>query len=186
VGLSSRNKNFVCKARASKCFGHTFAATPFHSFTISLFKMENFDQPLDVGMADIGPDRSGLSITPEIRQYWRETANWALFFAVLMFLIYGFIVLAMLLAGVAGGGMGMVGAVFVIGIYTLVFFLPAWYYYKFSSQSKQAMNTDDTALLDEAFTNLRRYYNYIGILTIVIISLYLLMILIFGAAILGR
>jgi len=137
-------------------------------------------------MADSGPDRSGLSITPEIRQYWRETANWALFFAVLMFLLYGFIVLAMLMAAVAGGAAGAVGAVFVIGIYTLVFFLPAWYYYKFSSQSKQAMNTDDTALLDEAFANLRKFYNYVGILTIIILSLYALIFLIFGAAILGN
>lgn len=137
-------------------------------------------------MADGGPDRSGLSITPEIRQYWRETANWALFFAVLMFLAYGFVALAMLLAGAAGGGVGIVGAVFVISIYTLVLFMPAWYYYKFSSQSKQAMNTDDSALLDEAFANLSRFYRFVGILTIVILSLYALIFLVFGAAILSN
>ena len=70
-------------------------------------------------------------------------------------------------------------------MYTAVIFMPAWYYYKFSTQSKQAMNLDDTELLDSAFANLYRFYRYVGILTIVFISLYALIFLIFGAALLG-
>ena len=147
--------------------------------------MENFDQPLDAGMAGAGPDQSGLSITPEIRQYWREIANWALFFAVLLFIAYALVALVGLLAATQGGAGGVFGGVFIIGIYTAMIFMPAWYYYKFSSQSKQAMNTDDTTLLDEAFANLHRYYRYVGILTIIVVSLYLLIFLVFGAALMG-
>lgn len=147
--------------------------------------MENFDHPLDAGMAADGPDHSGLSITPEIRQYWRQIANWALFFAVLMFIVYGLVALVGLFSAIQGGATGIVSGIFVIGIYTLIVFMPAWYYYKFSSQSKQAMNTDDTPLLDEAFANLHRFYRYVGILTIVLLSLYALVFLIFGAALLG-
>lgn len=137
-------------------------------------------------MAAVGTDHSGLSITPEIRQYWRQIANWALFFAVLLFIFYGLFALFMLGTAVQGGvAAGFVTAIMAIGFYTAVVFMPAWYYYKFSSQSKQAMNTDDTGLLDEAFASLRRFYRYAGILTIVLISLYALILLVFGAAILG-
>lgn len=147
--------------------------------------MENFDQPLDVGMTASGPDDSGLNITPEIRQYWREIANWALFFAVLMFIFYGFIALAGLLFATQGGGTSIFSGIFVVGIYTVIIFMPGWYYYKFSSQAKRAMNMDDTTLLDSAFANLHRFYRYVGILTIVLLSLYALFFLVFGAALLG-
>lgn len=147
--------------------------------------MENFDQPLDAGMDAGGPDRSGLSITPEIRQYWRQTAQWAMFFAVLLFIVYGLIALFGLFAAVKGGVGGLIGALIMVGLYTAIIFMPAWYYYKFSTQSKQAMSFDDTAMLDEAFANLRRFYNYVGIMAIIILSLYLLLFLVFGATILS-
>lgn len=150
--------------------------------------MENFDQPLDVGMTSSGPDDSGLSITPEIRQYWREIANWALFFAVLTFLYYITIVSFGLLemSKVEGGGAGVILAdIFLVVLYTAFLFMPAWYYYKFASQSKQAMNMDDTELLDAAFVNLHRFYRYTGILVIIYISLCVLAFLFMGAALSG-
>ena len=60
--------------------------------------MENFDQPLDVGMAPANDN--GLAITHEVRQYWRQTSAWALFFAILLFILFGLVSLSGLIAAV--------------------------------------------------------------------------------------
>ena len=152
-------------------------------FTKTTIKMENFDQPLDVGMAPGKED--GLRITPEIRQYWEQTSKWALFFAILLFIIFGLISLIGLFAAMAGGASGLFGGIFIVGIYAAIIFFPGLYYYRFSTQLKQALNTDDNSLLDLAFINLKRYYRYVGILVIAVIALYLLIIIVFGASLLN-
>jgi hypothetical protein len=142
--------------------------------------MENFDQPLDVGMAPGRED--GLRITPEVRLYWQQTAKWALFFAVLLFIVFGLVSLIGLFAALAGGATGLIGGLFIVAIYGAILFFPGLYYYRFSTQMKEALNTEDSGLLDQAFINLKRYYRYVGILMIVIISIYLLVLLVFGAS----
>jgi Family of unknown function (DUF5362) len=144
--------------------------------------MENFDQPLDVGMAPANDN--GLAITHEVRQYWRQTSAWALFFAILLFILFGLVSLSGLIAAVAGGISGIVSAIFIVVFYGAILFFPGLYYYRFSIQLKQALTIDDTDLLDRAFNNLKYYYRYVGILMIIVLTLYLVFFLFFGAAIL--
>jgi uncharacterized membrane protein len=145
--------------------------------------MENFDQPLDVGMAPSSDD--GLRITPEVRLYWEQISKWTLFFAVLLFIVFGLVSLLGLMAAMAGGVAGVIGGLLIVAIYGAILFFPALYYYRFSTQMKQALNTDDSGMLDQAFINLKRYYRYVGILIIIVIAFYLLFILVFGAALMG-
>lgn len=142
--------------------------------------MENFDQPLDAGISASGDQ--GLQISQEIRQYWQQTSRWALFFAILLFIVFGIVSLAGLLMIFAGNGPGIFSGLLVIAIYTALFFFPGWYYYLFSTQIKQALNFDDNQMLDQAFLNLRKFYRYVGILAIIFLSIYLLVFLIYGAA----
>ena len=144
--------------------------------------MENFDQPLDLEMAPSKDD--GLRITPEVRQYWREISAWAMFFAVLLFIVVGLVAMMGLVMVFTAGAAGIF-VMLMVGVYAVLVFLPAYYYYLFSSQMKQALRSEDNRLLDQAFTNLKRFYRFVGIFVIVFISLYLLAILIFGAAFLG-
>ena len=149
--------------------------------------MEDLNQPLDAGLGADASDQ-GLKITDEIRTYWRETANWALFVAVLMFIGIGFVLIGMLFGGFAASASGD-GSAFAIVLffflYALVLFFPAWYYYKFSSLTKQAVLTGDNNALEDGFDYLKRFYRFVGILIIVLIALYLLFI-IFGIAMLGN
>lgn len=137
--------------------------------------MENFDQPI-TGMAAGKED--DLRITPEVRQYWKEIANWSLFFAILLFIIFGLIVIIGLLFSVAGLG-GFVAGLLAIALYSTMTFFPGYFYYLFSSQLKKALQFDNTMLLDSAFLNLKRFYRYVGILLIVVFCLTLLFFLIF-------
>ncbi len=141
--------------------------------------MENFDQPNDPGMAQAKDD--SLQITPEVRLYWKETANWALFFAVLLFIAFGLASITGLVLAFTGVG-GFIVGLFVVAFYGVVIFFPAYYYYLFSTKMKQALSMDNTALLDYAFVNLKRFYRFVGILIIVFLALFILIMLVFGTA----
>ncbi|MCB0544682.1 MAG: hypothetical protein KDC61_10150 [Saprospiraceae bacterium] len=138
--------------------------------------MEDQNQPLDAGM-DSGSPESKLQITSSVRSDWDEIAKWAMFFAVLLFIVLGLVVLMSLFVAFAGN-MGIVMAIIMLGLYGTLLFFPAWYYYKFSTQTRQALREENTPALDEGFWNLKRYYRFVGILYIVVISLYVLFLLI--------
>ena len=139
--------------------------------------MEDMNQPLDAG---VSPDASGarLRFTEPVRTDLLETSRWALFFAVLLFIVLGIVALISLMAVVAGGMMGLLGAVLILGVYGALLFFPAWFYYKFSTLTRQALGFDDNDALDEAFAYLRRFYRFVGILIIVFIALYLVIAII--------
>lgn len=149
--------------------------------------MEDLNQPLDAGLGADASDE-GLKITDDIRRYWQQTANWALFLAVLMFIGLGFMMLGMFFGGLmsvnSGTAEGMVVVVFLF-LYAALLFFPAWYYYKFSTLTKQAINTGDNNALEDGFDYLKRFYRFIGILVIAVIALYVLF-LIFGIAMLSN
>ncbi len=148
--------------------------------------MEDLNQPLDAGLSSEAADQ-GLIITDEIRKYWRETANWALFVAVLMFILIGLVLIGMLVGGLAGNntdGSGIALVLFFF-LYALVIFFPAWYYYKFSTLTKQAVNMGDNNALEDGFEYLKRFYRFIGILIIAVLALYILFI-IFGISMMGN
>lgn len=148
--------------------------------------MEDLNQPLDAGLGAEASDQ-GLKITDEIRAYWRETANWALFIAVLMFILIGFVMIGMLFGGYAAmsEGVASVTLILVFFLYGLVLFFPAWYYYKFSSLTKQAINFGDNNALEDGFDYLKRFYRFVGILVIAVFALYILLI-IFGISMMGN
>ena len=136
--------------------------------------MEDINQPLE---ADTGAAPAGqpLQFSDAVRRDLLESAKWALFFAVLLFIVLGILTIISLMAAVAGGVMGIFGGLLVLGIYTLFFFFPAWYYYKFSTLARQALGFEDNEALEEAFVYLKRFYRFIGIFIIVFIGLYLLL-----------
>lgn len=134
--------------------------------------MEDMNQPLDAAA-----DNSGqrLRFTEPVRSDLLETSKWVMFFAVLLFIVLGFMVAASLLMVFTGGASGFVMAILMIGIYGALIFFPAWYYYKFSTLTRQALNFNDNNALDDGFGYLKRFYRFVGILIIVFIALYLLM-----------
>jgi hypothetical protein len=72
----------------------------------------------------------------------------------------------------AGSGfpMGLVGLVYVL--LAVVYYFPVTYLYKFSVQMKQAILMQNEALLASGFKNLKSLFKFLGVLTIVMLSLY--------------
>lgn len=137
--------------------------------------MDNENQPIDSGMTpDNAPDT--LRISPTIRSSWQESTKWSLFFAVLGFIYVGLLIIGVL----AGSRNPLFGAgVFMLVIMGTLIFIPTWFIFQFSQKLKKGLETEDTALAEEGFANLRRLYQYAGIVTIIILAFYVLFFLVF-------
>jgi hypothetical protein len=134
--------------------------------------MEDLNQPLDAGANNAG---QRLRFTEPVRSDLLETSKWVMFFAVLLFIMLGLIAIASLMMIFTAGAMGFGMAIVMIGIYGTLLFFPAWYYYKFSTLTRQALNYNDNNALDDGFAYLKRFYRFVGILIIVFVALYLVL-----------
>lgn len=117
------------------------------------------------------------------REFLTETAKWANFLSILGFIGLGLMVLMslfMLVAGASSSFMPLGNGIFVGIFYILIagfYFVPINYLYKFSSNMKNALRTNNQASLTSSFEYIKSHYKFIGILTIVMIGIYILMIL---------
>jgi hypothetical protein len=56
-----------------------------------------------------------------------------------------------------------------------IYFFPVYYLLKFSNQLKKALSTKNDEILAKAFEMLKSHYKFIGVFTIITISLYVLL-----------
>ncbi|MGZ3846397.1 MAG: DUF5362 family protein [Flavisolibacter sp.] len=144
-----------------------------------------------------------LSIDPETKAHLFETARWARFLA-----IVGMIGLALMVVfgvfysiwlstaiGALYGQPGMEsapafstgaavgsGALFIS--VAIVGFFPLLFIFRFATLMKIALTGNDQESLNTSFQNLKRYFRYLGIITIIGIGLWLIWLLVIGASIL--
>ena len=134
-----------------------------------------------------GREAKAMEFSPQSVIYLNETRKWTLFFSILGFVFLGLCVLgaifmATMFSTIAGGNLPFPGMGVAMGIgYFLVgvlYFFPIYYLYKFSTYSKNAIYNEDSEQLNLAFKYLKSHYKFIGILTIVLLSIYVLIFLI--------
>lgn len=132
----------------------------------------------------------------------RVSAKWTMFLSILGFIGIAFMVLGGLGAMVSFSSMpsepsfgrfspfGAFGAY--IGIFYLVFaviyFFPIFYLYKYSKGIKEALSYHNNDLLTEALCYLKAHHKFLGIMAIVVLSLYVVMfigIFVFAASMYG-
>lgn len=125
---------------------------------------------------------SNLHLTEESKSFLKETAKWAYFLSILGFVGVGFmVVLALFMGtifsklGVFGARFGMMEGGFITVIYLLLavlYFFPVYYLFQFSSKAKVAFNCNDYETLTTSFEYLKSHYKFMGILALVIFSIY--------------
>ena len=131
-----------------------------------------------------------LSIDPVTKAHLHETARWAKFLAII-----GFVILALMLIGgiimvatmsaltgggfeggnqglgmFAGYGMGFL-AIFYIIIAVIIFF-PLVFMLRFANRMKAALASNDQQQLNTSFQNLKAYFRFFGIVTIIFLAFY--------------
>jgi len=124
----------------------------------------------------------GLQINKEIRAHILETAKWSKFLSVLGFIGIGIILIGVLILGSMTGmaSRGLAFGSFVPAIIiSIIYFFPLYYLFNYSSNAQKALTFEDQNSLNKAFEYHKSHYKFIGILTIVLLSLYAL-IFIFG------
>ncbi len=134
------------------------------------------NQPLDTNFAE------GLHLNHESRGYLKETAKWARFLAILSFVMLGLFMLLGLFAGafmsfmmadIPGAEMipsGLITAYFLVAV--LIGFFPTMYLYRFASKMNIALQNEDEIALTGSFSNIKSYYKFIGILTLIMLIFY--------------
>lgn len=134
-------------------------------------------------------DLFDLQVDQQSHIYLSETARWSRFLSIVGFVMCALIVLVAIFAGsifssfgsMFGGAMGAMGGASLTIIYLLIavlYFFPCLYLYRFSSNMKIALASHDQTLLNTSFKNLKSCFRYLGILTIIFLSLYALGILV--------
>lgn len=132
------------------------------------------------------PSLFSLSIDPVTKANLSETAKWARFLAIVGFVFLGILVLGAIFFISTLGGMGMAedqtglfgaataGAALMYIIGAAVAFFPLLYTFRFASQMRDALNSNDQALLNASFQSLKVCYRFLGIVTIIWLVLFAL------------
>jgi hypothetical protein len=138
-----------------------------------------------------------LEFDQQAASYITESAKWSRFLAIVSFVVCGLFVIFAIFAGslianlyssmpsygasgLAAGMGGLLTAVYLV--IAAIITIPNVFRYQFATKALRAIRNNDQALLNESLGKLKTYNKYWGILTIIIISFY---VLIFLFAILG-
>lgn len=132
-----------------------------------------------------------LSITLDGRNYLGIASKWATFLAIMGFIGTGFLALlgvCMMLISPFLGSFPKIGSTIgipfvLLGVFYLLFavlyFFPAYYLYNFATKIKTALYSNNQTTLDESLKNLKKTFQFMGIMTIALIGLYFVIILTF-------
>lgn len=124
-----------------------------------------------------------LIISGEAATHLRESGSWGTFLAIVGFVFIGLFVLIGLFASTIfaqlGTSAGISSVAFTVVYLCLgaLYFFPTLYLYRFSIRIKEALQKRDSILLTDALESLKSFWKFMGILTAVILGLYVLVFL---------
>jgi small-conductance mechanosensitive channel len=125
-----------------------------------------------------------LQIDLNSHGFLREVAKWAYFLSIIGYIFIALFVVFAVFAGTIfsslgamGGGMSMMPGTLLTVMYLLfavLYFFPVHYLNKFASNMKSALGHNNNEALTTSFEYLKSHYKFIGILMIVMLSIYAL------------
>lgn len=128
---------------------------------------------------------SELVVTSQSRHFLLYAAKWSNFLAIMGFIGLGLMVLGGLVVMLMGSAfsslpgappMSMFGIIYLA--MAALYFFPTYYLYLFSQKIKNAMASSSQNDLESGLENLKSFFKFMGIFTIVIMSMYVLMLFI--------
>lgn len=122
-------------------------------------------------------EENTLHLTNADKNNMLETAKWGKFLSIVGFVFSGLMIVIGLMVMVQPFdelpiSMGAMGMIYVA--LSLVYIFPSLYLYRFSTQAQQGIRNGDSSICSEAYNNLRRLFFFMGILTIIMLSIYIL------------
>lgn len=131
-------------------------------------------------------ENQSLQLDQQAVDALRESAKWSMFLSILGFIGVGLMLIAAIFMGsvmamMPGAAVGelnpfgaMKGIISVVYlVFAVIYFIPVYYLFKYASGMKNALNVRDSNLVSNAFVNLKQHHKILGIMVIVIISIYI-------------
>lgn len=137
-------------------------------------------------------DQNNLVLNEQAIAAIRESSKWCLFLSIIGFVGIAFMIMVGLFMSVAisaipenpafPGGMNPLGAIkayfgIMYIVIAVLYFFPIYYLYKYATGTKRALESGNSNVLSDALVNLKSHHKFLGITTIVIISLYIVIII---------
>jgi fatty acid desaturase len=114
-----------------------------------------------------------------------------MFLAIIGFIILGLIIIIGLIAGTfltafnsGGKDLGIPESLMFVPILLLavIYFFPVLFLFRFSKHTSHAVQTLDKLEFHKAIKNLKSFFVYIGVLIIIILSLYIVVLIVAGSS----
>ena len=140
--------------------------------------MENFN----------GPGK--IEIDQETLNHLNTTRKWTMFFAILGFIFIGLMIIAGVLATTFMSffdsqetGSIPKGLILIIFLaISLLYFFPVLFLFRFSKHTGNAVQTLNKEELRLGFKNLKSYFVYIGVMLIIVLSVYFIALIVAGTS----
>jgi hypothetical protein len=124
-----------------------------------------------------------LTLTSRAKGFLKETAKWCKFLSILGFIGLGLLFLSSFFISTIYGSMpqatsmpfnlGTAMTIFYI-LMIVIYIFPLYYLYQFSVKLKKAVTSKDDEVLANAFEMLKSHYKFVGVFTIIMLSIYIL------------
>jgi hypothetical protein len=122
-----------------------------------------------------------LKLTSEAKSYLKETAKWAFFLSIVGFIGIALLVIVALFANTIFDSLPQTQELpfnmgkFIAIIYLVmaaIYLFPVYYLMQFANKMKAALSLKEDDILTESFGMLKSHYKFMGVFTIIILSLY--------------
>ena len=128
-----------------------------------------------------------LQVSPQVQSYLTESAKWGKFLAIMGFILCGIMIFVSFLipaiitnippyntmSSQLSSGV-KVGMTALYLCFSVLFFFPAFYLYKFSSKMQTAVKGVSQENFGESLMNLKSMFKFYGIFTIILLAFYAL------------
>jgi hypothetical protein len=138
------------------------------------------------------PEERKMEIGPEILNSLNSTRKLTTFLSVLGFIFLGLLIVAGLVASLflttfktKEANLGIPESVMIIIfiVFGAIYFFPVFFLFRFSRNTRDGIQNLDRQKLEKGFNNLKLYFSYIGIMVIVVLTVYVVALLVAGASI---
>jgi ABC-type multidrug transport system fused ATPase/permease subunit len=122
-----------------------------------------------------------IKLTDLALSYLKESAKWCKFLSILGFVGIGLMFIVAIFFAIRMSDMSMSVVPFpnavlalVYLVLAIVYFFPVYYLYKYANATSKAINSKDSKLLQEGMENLKSHHKFLGVMSLVFISMYAL------------
>lgn len=128
-----------------------------------------------------------LNLNAHSRSFLKEIAGWTYFLSIIGFIFVGLFLLIAVFASSIYNNMAQFSqelpvnvGLFMTAVYVivaLIYFFPILFLFKFSKRLKSALKSKEDEELASALEMLKSHYKFVGVFTIIVLSLYALAII---------